>query len=107
MEKQIKNLLKKCGVPAHIIGYEYLADAVSMSKDDKNYYLNITKCLYPTLAKKYHKSIGSIERAIRHAIEIACSNLTPDLKGELFGSTLCNDKATNAHFIGTITELLD
>jgi two-component system response regulator (stage 0 sporulation protein A) len=108
MEKRIRNLLKKCGVPCHILGYEYLVEAVRLCVDDMEYVHMITKKLYPTIAKKFDTKWTRVERAIRHAITIMFDNLDPDTMFELFGNTIPYNtgKPTNAHFIATITELI-
>ena len=108
MEERIRNLLKKCGVPAHLLGYRYLIEAVKLCKSDEKYMQRITTMLYPTIAKNYNSTVSRVERAIRHSIKNASNNLNPDMVFELFGNTIKykNDKPTNSHFIATLIELI-
>ena len=111
--KRIKNrsvpgmeIIHEIGVPAHIKGYQYLRDAIVMSVNDMEMLNSITKILYPTIAKKYQTTSSRVERAIRHAIEVAWSRGKMDTIDEMFGYTIHNGKGkpTNSEFIALITD---
>ena len=73
LEKDVTDMIHEIGVPAHIKGYQYLREAIMMSVQDVEMLGSITKVLYPTIAKKYQTTPSRVERAIRHAIEVAWS----------------------------------
>ena len=73
LENRVTNMLHEIGIPAHIKGYHYLRDAIMMAVEDMDVLNAITKILYPTVAKKYQTTSSRVERAIRHAIEVAWS----------------------------------
>ena len=73
LEKDVTDMIHEIGVPAHIKGYQYLREAIMMSVEDVEMLGSITKILYPTIAKKYQTTPSRVERAIRHAIEVAWS----------------------------------
>ena len=73
LESRVTNMLHEIGIPAHIKGYHYLRDAIIMAVNDMDVLNAITKILYPTVAKKYQTTSSRVERAIRHAIEVAWS----------------------------------
>ena len=104
----ITSILKEIGVPAHIKGYNYLRYAIEISVDDPDILNRITKGLYPTIAKKYNTTFGRVERAIRHAIEVACDRGNPDYQKKLFGNSISPNKGkpTNSEFISTIVDAL-
>ena len=97
---------REIGVPAHIKGYQYLRDAIIMSVNDIEMLNSITKILYPTIAKKYQTTASRVERAIRHAIEVAWSRGKMDTIDALFGYTINNGKGkpTNSEFIALIAD---
>ena len=101
-----KRKINEIGVPAHIKGYQYLRDAIVMSVNDMEMLNSITKILYPTIAKKYQTTSSRVERAIRHAIEVAWSRGKMDTIDEMFGYTIHNGKGkpTNSEFIALITD---
>lgn len=101
---QEKQKMKK--VPAHIKGYQYLRDAIMMSVDDKEMLNSITKILYPSIAKQHGTTPSRVERAIRHAIEVAWSRGKVDTIDELFGYTVHNGKGkpTNSEFVALIAD---
>ena len=92
LETRVTNMLHEIGIPAHIKGYHYLRDAIMMAVDDMDVLNAITKILYPTVAKKYQTTSSRVERAIRHAIEVAWSRGKLDTLDELFGYTVSNGK---------------
>ena len=90
LEMDVTNIIHEIGVPAHIKGYQYLRDAIILSVDDVEMLNSITKILYPTIAKKHQTTPSRVERAIRHAIEVAWSRGKMDTIDELFGYTVSN-----------------
>ncbi len=106
LENDVTNIIHEIGVPAHIKGYQYLRDAIIMSVNDMEMLNSITKILYPTIAKKHATTSSRVERAIRHAIEVAWSRGKMDTIDELFGYTINNGKGkpTNSEFVALITD---
>ena len=106
LENDITQMLHEIGVPAHIKGYQYLRDSIIMSVSDMEMLNSITKILYPTIAKKHQTTPSRVERAIRHAIEVAWSRGKMDTIEELFGYTVSNGKGkpTNSEFIALIAD---
>lgn len=106
LESDVTNIIHEIGVPAHIKGYQYLREAIVMSVNDIDMLNSITKILYPTIAKKYQTTPSRVERAIRHAIEVAWSRGKMDTIDELFGYTIHNGKGkpTNSEFIALIAD---
>ena len=89
LETDVTNIIHEIGVPAHIKGYQYLRDSIIMSVSDMEMLNSITKILYPTIAKKHQTTPSRVERAIRHAIEVAWSRGKMDTIEELFGIARC------------------
>lgn len=106
LETDVTNIIHEIGVPAHIKGYQYLRDSIIMSVGDMEMLNSITKILYPTIAKKHQTTPSRVERAIRHAIEVAWSRGKMDTIEELFGYTVSNGKGkpTNSEFIALIAD---
>ncbi|WP_343209838.1 sporulation transcription factor Spo0A [Anaerolentibacter hominis] len=106
LEADVTDIIHEIGVPAHIKGYQYLRDAIMMSVDDQEMLNSITKILYPTIAKKHKTTASRVERAIRHAIEVAWSRGKMDTIDELFGYTVSNGKGkpTNSEFVALIAD---
>lgn len=106
MEMEVTDIIHEIGVPAHIKGYQYLRDAIIMSVNDMEMLGSITKILYPTIAKKYQTTPSRVERAIRHAIEVAWSRGKMDTLDALFGYTIHNGKGkpTNSEFVALIAD---
>ena len=106
LEMDVTNIIHEIGVPAHIKGYQYLRDAIIMSVEDMEMLNSITKILYPTIAKKHQTTPSRVERAIRHAIEVAWSRGKMDTIDELFGYTVSTGKGkpTNSEFIALIAD---
>ena len=96
------------GVPAHVKGYQYLRDAIVMVTEEANLMGAVTKELYPMIAEKYITTASRVERAIRHAIELAWDRGNVDLMNRYFGYTINIDrgKPTNSEFIALITDKL-
>ena len=106
LETDVTNMIHEIGVPAHIKGYQYLRDAIMMAVEDMNMLNSITKILYPTIAKNHKTTPSRVERAIRHAIEVAWSRGKMDTIDELFGYTVSvgKGKPTNSEFIALIAD---
>ena len=108
LETQVTELLHEIGIPAHIKGYHYLRDSILMAVDDMEVLNAITKILYPTVAKKNQTTSSRVERAIRHAIEVAWSRGKLDTLEALFGYTVSNGKGkpTNSEFIALVADTI-
>lgn len=106
LENDVTSIIHEIGVPAHIKGYQYLREAIMMSVTDMEMLNSITKILYPSIAKKFQTTPSRVERAIRHAIEVAWSRGKMDTIDELFGYTIHNGKGkpTNSEFIALIAD---
>lgn len=109
LEKQITALLRDVGIPAHIRGYNYLRTAIAYSYNNSDYIGQVTKVLYPEIARKYKTTGSRVERAIRHAIEVAWNRGNIDTIDEIFGYTISSSKAkpTNSEFIAMIADYLN
>jgi len=111
-EKDVKmlvtDLLHQIGVPAHIKGYRYLRDAIRLTIEDSEFIDSVTKKLYPSVAKLHKTTSSRVERAIRHAIEVAWDRGYIDLIEDLFGYTIHSEKGkpTNSEFIALIADHL-
>ena len=106
LETDVTDIIHEIGVPAHIKGYQYLRDAIILSVNDMEMLNSITKILYPTIAKRHQTTPSRVERAIRHAIEVAWSRGKMDTIDQLFGYTVSNGKGkpTNSEFIALIAD---
>ena len=106
LETDITKMLHELGIPAHIKGYQYLRDAISMVVRDREMMEAVTKILYPEIAKKNYTSSSRVERAIRHAIEFAWGRGSLEVIDELFGYTISTGKGkpTNSEFIALIAD---
>ena len=108
LEAQVTGVIHKIGVPAHIKGYQYLRTAIMMTIENSDLINAVTKILYPTVAKKYQTTSSRVERAIRHAIEVAWDRGDLDTLNAYFGYTIQNTrgKPTNSEFIAMIADNL-
>lgn len=106
LEKDVTDMIHEIGVPAHIKGYQYLREAIMMSVEDPDMLGSITKVLYPTIAKRYQTTSSRVERAIRHAIEVAWNRGRMETLDNLFGYTISTGKGkpTNSEFIALIAD---
>lgn len=106
LEEQVTDIIHEIGVPAHIKGYQYLRDAILMCIEDMEMLNYITKILYPAIAKKYQTTPSRVERAIRHAIEVAWSRGEIGVIESIFGYTVNRGKGkpTNSEFIALIAD---
>lgn len=108
LEVMVTEIIHQIGVPAHIKGYHYLRDAIMLAVKDSEIINAVTKQLYPTVAKKYSTTPSRVERAIRHAIEVAWDRGDVDTLNAYFGYTIHNGrgKPTNSEFIAMIADKL-
>ena len=108
LESSITNIIHEVGVPAHIKGYQYIREAITLAVNDIDVINSVTKQLYPTLAKKFKTTPSRVERAIRHAIEVAWTRGSMDTNNEMFGNTISatKGKPTNSEFIAMIADKL-
>ena len=108
LEALVTNVIHEIGVPAHIKGYQYLREAIMMVVRDIEVINQITKQLYPDIAEKYKTTPSRVERAIRHAIEVAWSRGKNDAVESIFGYTIsaAKGKPTNSEFIAMISDKL-
>ena len=108
MEAQVTKIIHQIGVPAHIKGYQYLRCAILMAIDDSDIINSVTKVLYPSVAKRFSTTTSRVERAIRHAIEVAWDRGDVDTLNSYFGYTIQNSrgKPTNSEFIAMIADNL-
>ncbi len=108
IETQVTKIIHQIGVPAHIKGYQYLRTAILLTVKDSDIINSVTKVLYPSVAKKYQTTTSRVERAIRHAIEVAWDRGDVDTLNSYFGYTVQNNrgKPTNSEFIAMIADNL-
>jgi len=108
IEAQVTKIIHQIGVPAHIKGYQYLRTAILMTIENNDIINSVTKILYPSVAKKYQTTTSRVERAIRHAIEVAWDRGDVDTLNAYFGYTIQNTrgKPTNSEFIAMIADNL-
>ena len=108
LEALVTNIIHEVGVPAHIKGYQYLREAIMMVVNDIDVINQITKSLYPKIAYKYNTTPSRVERAIRHAIEVAWGRGQQDVVENIFGYTIsaAKGKPTNSEFIAMIADKL-
>ena len=106
LERKVTEIIHEIGVPAHIKGYQYLRSSIIMAVRDMDVLNSITKQLYPSIAKEYGTTSSRVERAIRHAIEVAWGRGKTDTIYELFGYTMNQGKLkpTNSEFIALIAD---
>ena len=108
LESQVTKIIHQIGVPAHIKGYQYLRTAIILTVNDSDIINSVTKILYPTVAKKYQTTTSRVERAIRHAIEVAWDRGDVEVLNSYFGYTIQinRGKPTNSEFIAMIADNL-
>ncbi len=106
LERDVTDMIHEIGVPAHIKGYQYLREAIMMSVEDPEMLGSITKVLYPTIARKNQTTASRVERAIRHAIEVAWNRGRMETLDAMFGYTINTGKGkpTNSEFIALIAD---
>ncbi|MBR2867902.1 MAG: sporulation transcription factor Spo0A [Clostridia bacterium] len=108
LEVVVSRIMHQIGVPAHIRGYQYLREAIILSVNNSEMISSVTKILYPTVAKSFKTTPSRVERAIRHAIEVAWDRGDVDVLSSYFGYTIQNErgKPTNSEFIAMISDNL-
>ncbi|MGE5422782.1 MAG: sporulation transcription factor Spo0A [Ignavibacteriales bacterium] len=108
LEVDVTRIIHEIGVPAHVKGYQYLRDAIMLVVEEINYLGAVTKELYPAIADKYDTTPSRVERAIRHAIELAWDRGDLDRINKFFGYTINGErgKPTNSEFIAIIADKL-
>lgn len=106
LEAQVTSIIHQIGVPAHIKGYQYLRSAIIITIEDNDIINSVTKVLYPSVAKMYSTTSSRVERAIRHAIEVAWDRGDVEVLNSYFGYTIQNNrgKPTNSEFIAMIAD---
>ena len=108
VQTKVTQIMRDVGVPAHIKGYQYIRDAIIMAVKDREIISAVTKRLYPELAKNHKTTPSRVERAIRHAIEVAWNRGKVDTINKLFGYTINmrKGKPTNSEFIAMVADTL-
>ena len=108
LELMVTEIIHQIGVPAHIKGYHYMREAIILSVKNSEIINSVTKLIYPTVAKNHGTTSSRVERAIRHAIEVAWDRGDIDVLNSYFGYTIQNDrgKPTNSEFIAMISDKL-
>lgn len=106
LEELVTSIIHEVGVPAHIKGYQYVREAIMITVQDMDVINSVTKILYPEVAKRYHTTPSRVERAIRHAIEVAWDRGDLETLQHFFGYTVSNAKGkpTNSEFIAMISD---
>ena len=106
LEELVTSIIHEVGVPAHIKGYQYVREAIMITVEDMDVINSVTKILYPEVAKRYHTTPSRVERAIRHAIEVAWDRGDLETLQRFFGYTVSNTKGkpTNSEFIAMISD---
>ena len=108
LEEMVTSIIHEVGVPAHIKGYQYLREAILIAVADMDVINAVTKVLYPEVAKRFNTTASRVERAIRHAIEVAWDRGDLETLQKYFGYTVSNTKGkpTNSEFIAMIADRL-
>lgn len=109
IERAVTEIIHEIGIPAHIKGYQYLREAIMLAVEDMDIINAVTKVLYPEVAKKFNTTPSRVERAIRHAIEVAWDRGDVEVLQKYFGYTVSNikGKPTNSEFIAMIADKLN
>ena len=106
LEELVTSIIHEVGVPAHIKGYQYVREAIMITVENMDVINSVTKILYPEVAKRYHTTPSRVERAIRHAIEVAWDRGDLETLQKFFGYTVSNAKGkpTNSEFSAMISD---
>ena len=106
LEEMVTSIIHEVGVPAHIKGYQYVREAIMITVENMEVINSVTKVLYPEVAKRFHTTPSRVERAIRHAIEVAWDRGDLETLQRFFGYTVSNTKGkpTNSEFIAMISD---
>ncbi len=108
LDEKISNIFISIGIPPHIMGYQYLREGIKMTINDPSIINNVTKRLYPEIGEKFNTTASKVERAIRHAIEVAWNKGRIDAVNSIFGVRvyITNDRPTNSEFIALVADKL-
>lgn len=108
LDEKISNIFISIGIPPHIMGYQYLREGIKMTIEDPSIINNVTKRLYPEIGERYKTTASKVERAIRHAIEVAWNRGRVDAVNSIFGVRVYigNDRPTNSEFIALVADKL-
>ena len=108
LDIEVTRVIQQMGVPAHVKGYQYVRDAIILVVEEMNLLGAVTKELYPLIAEKYNTTASRVERAIRHAIELAWDRGNVDMMNKFFGYTVNMErgKPTNSEFIAMVADRL-
>ena len=108
LDIEVTRVIQQMGVPAHVKGYQYIRDAIILVVEEMNLLGAVTKELYPLIAEKYNTTPSRVERAIRHAIELAWDRGNVEMMNKFFGYTVNMDrgKPTNSEFIAMVADRL-
>jgi len=108
LDEKISNIFISIGIPPHIMGYQYLREGIKMTIDDSTIINNVTKKLYPEIGAKYNTTASKVERAIRHAIEVAWNRGRIEAINSIFGVRVYigNERPTNSEFISLVADKL-
>ena len=108
VETLVTEMIHEIGIPAHIKGYQYLRHSIMMVMENLDVINSITKKLYPTVAEDFHTTSSRVERAIRHAIEVAWDRGDTETLNSIFGYTIATSKGkpTNSEFIAMVADKL-
>ena len=108
LEELVTSIIHEVGVPAHIKGYQYVREAIMITVENMDVINSVTKVLYPEVAKRYHTTPSRVERAIRHAIEVAWDRGDLETLQRFFGYTVSNGKGkpTNSEFVALIADTI-
>ncbi len=106
LERYVTSLMLELGVPAHLRGYQYLREAIILSKADMELVSSVTKLLYPEISKKFHSSDQKVERAIRNAIEVSWERGNTEIFEDIFGYSKDTGKSrpTNSEYIALVAD---
>lgn len=106
LEIEVTNLIREVGIPAHMVGYQYIREAIMLAVNNEDMFKSITKVLYPAVAKRFNTTPQKVERAIRNAIENAWNRGNPDSIDSIFGysSGFSKGKPTNSEFIAMMSD---
>lgn len=108
LRKEITKMLRIIGMPSHVLGYEYTREAILIALGNKDTLRSITKALYPRVAKTFQTTPSRVERAVRHAVEVAWDRGDLDVLKELFGNSISRSrgKPTNSEFFSAVADHL-
>lgn len=108
LRKEITKLMHTFGMPAHVLGYEYAREAILIALGNKDILRSITKELYPAVAQAFNTTPSRVERAIRHAVELAWDRGDLTVLDELFGNSISRSKGkpTNSEFLSALADHL-